>query len=67
MSVCSKCGIEFTCDISDGKSQCWCFHVEARPHTPLHELDEDNCLCKDCLTGHPNSTLRTLLNTRKEK
>ena len=54
MSKCSNCGIEFQCDIAEGKSYCWCFYVEARPHIPLHELDEDNCLCKDCLTGNSN-------------
>ena len=66
MSKCSNCGIEFQCDIAEGKSSCWCFYVKARPHIPLHELDEDNCLCKDCLTGNSNGALRVLMNAVKK-
>jgi hypothetical protein len=62
MSICSICEIEFTCEIAEGRSTCWCVHVEAIPY--IHELDEDNCLCKDCLTGNHNSVL---LNARKNK
>ena len=66
MTECSNCGITFTCDIADGKSSCWCFFVQARPQVPLHELDEDNCLCEACLKGHSSGALRALMSASKK-
>lgn len=67
MSVCPRCGVLFTCDIIEGRSRCWCQNVEIRTETPLNESEEEYCLCKVCLTGHPTDALNTLLNTKKEK
>jgi hypothetical protein len=41
--VCSGCGAEFTCGLSDS---CWCADESFRMPMPV---DASDCLCPDCL------------------
>lgn len=56
MSLCSQCGIEFSCGMVDAVSaqQCWCL---ALPTARKSELILDaagqakTCMCEQCLTA----------------
>jgi hypothetical protein len=41
--VCSRCGTEFTCDLSGA---CWCAEETAKLPMPA---EGEDCLCRDCL------------------
>lgn len=59
MSLCSQCGIEFSCGMIDTvwAQQCWCMALPTASKSQLI-LDANgqakNCMCEQCLT-----TLRT--------
>lgn len=45
---CHKCGAPVRCDIELGRTECWCFSVQAKGL----EMN-DTCMCKKCLTAIP--------------
>ena len=47
---CPGCTGPVKCDISQGKSNCWCFHV--KPQQREHDFG-DLCLCPTCLVAGP--------------
>ncbi|MCG9677334.1 cysteine-rich CWC family protein [Vibrio sp. Isolate24] len=49
--LCPSCGQPAQCDISAGKSTCWCFSVEQRDISSL--TSNDTCLCRKCLNALP--------------
>ncbi|OLQ70743.1 hypothetical protein BIT28_15085 [Photobacterium proteolyticum] len=48
--TCSSCGKPAYCDISAGKSSCWCFELAKRDTSGIESPD---CLCRECLTKLP--------------
>jgi hypothetical protein len=47
---CPQCGQPLTCEIANGKSDCWCFQIEAK--TNASEVSEnEQCLCLECLNS----------------
>ncbi|WP_047044555.1 cysteine-rich CWC family protein [Vibrio mexicanus] len=48
---CPKCGEPAHCDISAGKSSCWCFEIERRDTSS--EPKESTCYCRTCLSELP--------------
>ncbi|EKO3517017.1 cysteine-rich CWC family protein [Vibrio fluvialis] len=48
---CPSCGEPAHCDISAGKSTCWCFELEKRDLSALPESSV--CLCRLCLAKQP--------------
>ncbi|MBA3873927.1 MAG: cysteine-rich CWC family protein, partial [Anaerolineae bacterium] len=42
-----QCGTLFTCAVSAGDSQCWCFNLPRI--ISLDESDDRGCLCPACL------------------
>lgn len=49
---CEGCGKPSQCDISAGKSTCWCFELDEREISS--ELKEaSSCLCRSCLEKQP--------------
>ncbi|MEZ8104373.1 DUF1289 domain-containing protein [Vibrio genomosp. F6] len=48
---CPSCGEGAHCDISAGKSTCWCFEVEERNTSKVS--DNQSCVCRKCLTALP--------------
>ncbi len=40
---CSSCGSQFSCD---NNITCWCTNF---PKLPKEEIDENDCLCRECL------------------
>ncbi len=48
--TCSLCGKPAFCDISAGKSTCWCFEIEKRDTSGIESPD---CLCRECLSKLP--------------
>ncbi|MCG6227057.1 cysteine-rich CWC family protein [Vibrio furnissii] len=49
--TCPACGEPTHCDISAGKSTCWCFDVEKRDVSTQPESSV--CLCRKCLEKQP--------------
>ncbi|MCW8334778.1 DUF1289 domain-containing protein [Vibrio sp. SCSIO 43135] len=49
--LCQSCGEPAWCDISAGKSTCWCFNVEQRDTSSL--VNSDQCICRKCLNALP--------------
>lgn len=45
-SKCS-CGVEFNCDIEDGKPDCWCFYELAGKS--IKNIIHQDCVCQKCL------------------
>jgi uncharacterized protein len=43
--VCEQCGSKFICEISAGKSTCWCFDL---PRV-MPVIPSTDCLCPSCL------------------
>ncbi|MEJ2766339.1 cysteine-rich CWC family protein [Photobacterium sp. MCCC 1A19761] len=50
--TCQQCGKPAFCDISAGKSSCWCFEISRRDTSGL-ETDGTTCLCRACLSQLP--------------
>ncbi|RTZ17561.1 DUF1289 domain-containing protein [Vibrio aquaticus] len=50
---CPNCRQPAQCDISIGKSTCWCFNIEKRDTSDLPS--SDSCLCRKCLTALPTA------------
>lgn len=48
---CPSCKQPAQCDISQGKSTCWCFDLEKRDTSQLP--DDTLCLCRQCLSKLP--------------
>ncbi len=48
---CQRCGEPAYCDISAGKSSCWCFEIEKRDTSSLQK--SATCLCRKCLSKLP--------------
>jgi len=48
--TCSQCGKPAFCDISVGKSTCWCFELTKRDTSGIKSPD---CLCRECLAKLP--------------
>ncbi|KGK16031.1 cysteine-rich CWC family protein [Vibrio navarrensis] len=48
---CPSCRQPSHCDISVGKSTCWCFNLEEREIAT--ELQGKSCLCRRCLEKTP--------------
>ncbi|WP_373323098.1 cysteine-rich CWC family protein [Pseudomonas brenneri] len=49
---CPSCETPVKCEIEQGKTTCWCFHVKRQEK----EVDwGGKCLCTGCLTGRPNN------------
>ncbi|QXO16036.1 MULTISPECIES: cysteine-rich CWC family protein [Vibrio] len=48
---CPACGDAAHCDISAGKSTCWCFELETRESN--QERKQQACLCRHCLSALP--------------
>ncbi|KAB1457487.1 cysteine-rich CWC family protein [Vibrio panuliri] len=46
--ACPSCGAASFCDISAGKSHCWCFDIEKRDLSNTPKFDK--CLCRKCLS-----------------
>ncbi|MDX1302252.1 DUF1289 domain-containing protein [Photobacterium sp.] len=47
---CSQCGKPAYCDISAGKSTCWCFELSKRNTSAIKP---GTCLCRTCLSALP--------------
>lgn len=45
--LCARCGAEFGCGMSEGKSTCWCAELPAV--LPVPKEGEGACLCPNCL------------------
>ncbi|MDE1223426.1 cysteine-rich CWC family protein [Vibrio aestuarianus] len=48
---CPSCKQSAHCDISEGKTTCWCFELEDRDTSSLD--NHAKCLCRHCLTSLP--------------
>ncbi|MGF1908454.1 cysteine-rich CWC family protein [Vibrio kasasachensis] len=48
---CPSCQEKSYCDISAGKSTCWCFEIEKRDLSNIHS--NEACLCRKCLSLLP--------------
>ncbi|KLV01162.1 cysteine-rich CWC family protein [Photobacterium aphoticum] len=48
--LCSQCGQPAFCDISAGRSTCWCFELDKRDTSGLKL---GSCLCRRCLEKLP--------------
>ncbi|EGU33900.1 hypothetical protein VII00023_17244 [Vibrio ichthyoenteri ATCC 700023] len=48
---CPSCTQPTHCDISAGKTECWCFSIEKRDLTNTPKSSQ--CLCRQCLSKHP--------------
>jgi hypothetical protein len=44
---CARCGAEFCCGMTEGKSSCWCAELPAV--MPVPKEGEGACLCPSCL------------------
>ncbi|MEH0664730.1 DUF1289 domain-containing protein [Vibrio scophthalmi] len=52
--TCPQCASPTQCDISLGKSTCWCFSLEERDKSTLNDdTSRDLCLCRRCLSALP--------------
>ncbi|WP_084715795.1 cysteine-rich CWC family protein [Vibrio galatheae] len=51
--TCPSCNQPAQCDISQGKSSCWCFGLEKRDTESL--AAHDSCLCRKCLSKLPTA------------
>jgi hypothetical protein len=51
MSVCQRCGAEFSCGMVDDKSDapCWCTQFPPMPLPPLDRSPAPTCYCPACL------------------
>lgn len=51
MSICKRCGSEFSCGMADGKSDgpCWCTQFPPLPATLRDPSPDASCYCPDCL------------------
>ncbi|MFM2588063.1 cysteine-rich CWC family protein [Vibrio sp. TBV020] len=49
--TCPSCQEPAHCDISQGKSTCWCFELDKRDTSTL--ASSDVCLCRKCLSKLP--------------
>lgn len=47
---CSLCGKPAYCEISAGKSTCWCFELTKRDTS---SLEAGSCVCRECLSSLP--------------
>lgn len=47
---CDMCGKPAYCDISAGKSTCWCFELSKRDTSGIEYAE---CLCRECLAKLP--------------
>ncbi|WP_060988721.1 DUF1289 domain-containing protein [Photobacterium leiognathi] len=47
---CPQCGKPASCDISAGKSTCWCFELDKRD---TNDCPSGACLCRECLSKQP--------------
>ncbi|MCG9576260.1 cysteine-rich CWC family protein [Vibrio tubiashii] len=50
---CPSCHQPAQCDISQGKSTCWCFEIEKRDTSDLPKTG--TCLCRKCLSKLPTA------------
>ena len=50
--TCTQCGKPAFCDISAGKSSCWCFEISRRDTSGL-DTKSTTCLCRACLSQLP--------------
>jgi transposase len=50
--TCPSCGEPAHCDISAGKSHCWCFDIERR-ELPESASSHQLCYCRKCLSKLP--------------
>ncbi|CAG22397.1 cysteine-rich CWC family protein [Photobacterium profundum] len=48
--ACSLCGKPAYCEISAGKSTCWCFELTKRDTS---SLEAGSCVCRECLSSLP--------------
>lgn len=48
--ACSQCGKPAFCEISAGKSTCWCFELNKRD---ISTLEPGACVCRQCLEKLP--------------
>ncbi|WP_420835135.1 cysteine-rich CWC family protein [Photobacterium aquae] len=48
--LCSQCGEPAHCDLSAGRSTCWCSTVAPRDTSGI---DTEKCLCRKCLEKLP--------------
>ena len=46
MDKCAKCGIEMTCDVSEGKDICWCYE---KSRVLKYDPKYKGCFCPKCL------------------
>ncbi|AWL05345.1 hypothetical protein DIR46_13490 [Massilia oculi] len=50
MSICTRCGAEFGCAMTDGaREPCWCTALPPAVAVPQEAL---GCWCPDCLRAH---------------
>ncbi|MDA0148458.1 DUF1289 domain-containing protein [Vibrio sp. LaRot3] len=49
--ACPTCNSNAYCDISAGKSTCWCFELEKRDRSGIEETGV--CMCRTCLSALP--------------
>ncbi|WP_305819583.1 DUF1289 domain-containing protein [Photobacterium leiognathi] len=47
---CPQCGKPASCDISAGKTTCWCFELDKRDTS---DCPSGACLCRECLSKQP--------------
>ncbi|WP_305814884.1 DUF1289 domain-containing protein [Photobacterium leiognathi] len=47
---CPQCGKPASCDISAGKTTCWCFELDKRDTS---DRPSGACLCRECLSKQP--------------
>ncbi|WP_305839646.1 DUF1289 domain-containing protein [Photobacterium leiognathi] len=47
---CPQCGKPASCDISAGKTTCWCFELGKRDTS---DCPSGSCLCRECLSKQP--------------
>ncbi|MCP5161292.1 MAG: cysteine-rich CWC family protein [Hahellaceae bacterium] len=47
---CVRCGAPMRCEISEGKSTCWCFNLPSSGLSTADVADAQGCLCKECLS-----------------
>ncbi|WP_371876173.1 cysteine-rich CWC family protein [Vibrio sp. HB161653] len=52
---CAHCQQPMHCDISAGKTTCWCFELERR-EIPAPLQNQNACLCRHCLSKLPLAT-----------
>jgi hypothetical protein len=64
MSICARCGAEFSCGVRDGGAgTCWCMALPPVVALPPSSADAPGCWCPACLAQHIAQSAYTASDT----